>query len=291
MDLTTEVRESCAEIAGAARFVSIDETAFDRVEPGAGAATLDPAIHYLDGPADAVAGYLLALDAINFGSGWFPLLSKRSGLSGYGTIAAALADQVRQSGPLDGEVLLGMSSRRIAAILGQSAELELMALYAQALRSLGAFLGGRSALAVARGAPGAVGFARLLADGMAMFADRGFFKRAQIAAADLHLAGLVQWTDVDQLTIFADNLVPHVLRVDGVLRYDSQLAGLIDSGRMLRAGGPHEREIRACAVHACEGLARALEVPPRVLDNWLWSRGQLPRYKALARHRCQTVFY
>ena len=44
-----------------------------------------------------------------------------------------------------------------------------------------------------------------------------FFKRAQIAAADLALAGIAPADDLGELTLFADNLVPHVLRVDGVL--------------------------------------------------------------------------
>ena len=64
----------------------------------------------------------------------------------------------------------------------------------------------------------------------------------------------------------------------------------IDSGRLLPAG-EQEREIRACAVHACEGIARRLGVPPRILDVWLWNRGQAPEYKAVPRHRTRTVFY
>ena len=40
------------------------------------------------------AAYWLTLDAINFGSGWFPTLRKRDGLSGYNTIAAGLARPV-----------------------------------------------------------------------------------------------------------------------------------------------------------------------------------------------------
>ena len=59
-----------------------------------------------------------------------------------------------------------------------------------------------------------------LATGMAFFDDRGFYKRAQIVPNDLALAGVAEFADLDRLTIFADNLVPHVLRVDGVLRYD-----------------------------------------------------------------------
>jgi Potential Queuosine, Q, salvage protein family len=132
--------------------------------------------------------------------------------------------------------------------------------------------------------------AGMLAAGMAMFRDVGFYKRAQIAAADLALAGVAEFDDLDRLTIFADNLVPHVLRCDGVLRYDGRLAAQIDAARPL-AVGREEREIRACAVHACELLSASLGVPPRVLDNWLWNRGQEPGYKALPRHRCRNIFY
>ena len=61
--------------------------------------------------------------------------------------------------------------------------------------------------------------AAALAEGMPFFRDEGFYKRAQIVANDLALAGVAEFEDLDRLTIFADNLVPHVLRVDGVLRY------------------------------------------------------------------------
>jgi hypothetical protein len=51
-----------------------------------------------------------------------------------------------------------------------------------------------------------------------------------------------------------------------------------------------EREIRACAIHACE-LARRLTVAPRVLDNRLWNRGQARPYSERPAHRTHTVFY
>ena len=57
-----------------------------------------------------------------------------------------------------------------------------------------------------------------------------FLKRAQIAAADLHRAGVADFADLDRLTMFADNLVPHVLRLDGVLRFDPALVARIERG-------------------------------------------------------------
>ena len=168
---------------------------------------------------------------------------------------------------------------------------ELMDLYARALRQLGDFLGERSALDVVEAAgDSAERLAESLARGMPFFDDRGFYKRAQIVPNDLTLAGVARFDDIDRLTIFADNLVPHVLRVDGVLRYKPELAARIDREELL-APGEEEREIRACTLHACELIAAELAVAPRTLDVWLWNRGQEPRYKALPRHRTRTTFY
>src|SRR5579862_8931179 len=290
MGLTDEVRAYCAQIAASARSVAIDSAALGSFE-AAPHATLDPQLHPTEGRPEDVARHMLALDAINFGSGWFPTLRKRPGHSGYATIAAALAERTRAEGPWSNAQLRAIDSATIADALGQPRNHELMSLYAQALRALGRWLGERSVLeAVAAAGGSAETFATALANGMAMFADRGFYKRAQIAPANLALAGVATFRDLDRLTIFADNLVPHVLRCDGVLVYDERLAAHIDAGRQLRLG-PQEREIRACAVHACEALSARLGVTPRVLDNWLWNRGQAPEYKARPRHRCRCVYY
>ena len=170
---------------------------------------------------------------------------------------------------------------------------EIQRLIGRALRAVTDMkaLGERSVLELIGESGGsAQALATQLARAMAMFDDRGFYKRAQIVPANLALAGVASFTDLDRLTIFADNVVPHVLRCEGVLVYDPWLASHIDSGRLLPMG-PAEREIRACAVHACELLSARFGVSARVLDNWLWNRGQAPEFKALPRHRCRCVFY
>ncbi|MEA2143834.1 MAG: hypothetical protein QOI64_2264 [Solirubrobacteraceae bacterium] len=284
------MRASCARLAAGARSVTIDLDALADVVPEPPPA-LDPLRHFLDGSPAEVAAYFLTLDAVNFGSGWFPTLRKRAGSSGYFTVAWALADRFRAHGPWAPAQLRAISTDEVADTLGQPRDHELMALYAQALRTLGRFLGDRDALAVARGTRGsAQALAAELAGSMAMFADRGFYKRAQIVPANLALAGVARFKDLHRLTIFADNLVPHVLRCDGVLRYEPALAAHIDSGRLLPAGR-QEREIRACAVHACQLIAARAGASEHELDNWLWSRGQAPEYKAVPRHRTQTVYY
>ena len=270
--------------------MSIDLDALAHVEPGPRPA-LDPVRHFLDGSPADVAAYFLTVDSVNFGSGWFPTLRKRAGSSGYFTVAWAIADRFRAHGPWTPIELRALRTQEIAETLGQPPDHELMALYAQALRALGTFLGERDALSVVRAAGGsAEALATQLARGMALFADRGFYKRAQIVPANLALAGVAHFRDLHRLTIFADNLVPHVLRCDGVLRYDERLAAHIDAGRLLPAGRA-EREIRACAVRACELIARRVGASEHELDNALWSRGQAPAYKALPRHRTRTVYY
>ena len=290
MSLTDQVREGCRSIAESARFVSIDLDRLVELDPGP-PPELDADRHYLEGTPEDVADYMLALDTINFGSGWFPTLRKRPGMSGYFTVAASLADRWRSVGPWSPDELRALTGTEVASVLGQEPDHELMALYAEALRDLGRFLRDRRALDVVAEAGGsAERLASMLAGGMPFFDDRGFWKRAQITPNDLALAGVAEFSDLDRLTIFADNLVPHVLRVDGVLRYDPALAARIDAGELLPPG-EEEREIRGCAVHACELLAERLGMPARVLDTALWNRGQAPRYKSVPRHRTRTVYY
>jgi hypothetical protein len=127
-----------------------------------------------------------------------------------------------------------------------------------------------------------------------------FYKRAQITAADLSIAfkgrGRGHFNDLDQLTIFADNLVPHVLRMDGVLVYEESLIDRIAAGTLIPAGSAEEVEIRACAVHAVELVKDEIRktgqpINSPDLDNFLWNRGQQPHYKAVPRHRTRCVFY
>ena len=125
-----------------------------------------------------------------------------------------------------------------------------------------------------------------------------FLKRAQIAAADLNRAGVGDFHDLDQLTMFADNLVPHVLRLDGVLWFDPELVARIEREELIEHGSPEEVEIRACAVHAVELLvaaASAESLPTRPtaaqIDEILWNRGQAPEYKAVPRHRSRSTAY
>ena len=77
--------------------------------------------------------------------------------------------------------------------------------------------------------------------------------------------------------MFADNVVPHVLRLDGVLRFEPELVGRINAEELIEHGSDEEVEIRACAVHAVELLAA--HRPGRCaaeIDQLLWYRGRGP---------------
>jgi hypothetical protein len=287
MSLPDEVRRHCAEVARTARSVRID---LDASTVTSGVAGLNAEQHFLEGSPEQVARYVLVLDTINFGSGWFPTLRHGS----TDAMTERLTAFVRGRGGASwwGRELGEMSAAGVAAVLDEDAAHPLMALYAEGLAQLGAFVAERDALElIAAAGDSAARFAAQLAEGMAFFDDTGFFKRAQITANDLVLAGVATFDDIDDLTVFADNFLPHVLRLDGVLVLDETLAARIDHGELLESGSGEERELRACAVHACETLARRLGVAPRLLDNWLWNRGCEPAYLVRPAHLARTVFY
>lgn len=274
------VRAACATVAVEAAHVRIDTACIPGYAAALtldtlAAAELDPRHHFLGAPEDTAA-FVLTLDAINFGSGYFPHLRKRPGLSGYFTLAAALTDRFRARGPFTASELRALTADDCRLLFGQAPDGgpidELTAFFAGALNDLGRDLlerfDGRPAALVEAAGRSAARLVKMLA-ALPTFRDvatyRGravpFYKRAQLVAADLALAlggaGLGAFDGLDRLTIFADNLMPHMLRVDGVLRYDDALAAHVAAGELLTAGSPVEVEIRAAAVHAAELLVAA----------------------------------
>ncbi|WP_392508777.1 queuosine salvage family protein [Naumannella halotolerans] len=313
-DLLARVRDECAAATQQARHVRIDPEALadytDRLEPGAEAVPVFDAEHHYRGDPSSTLLAVLCLDAVNFGSGWFPRFRKRPGRSGYLTVAESLRDWFVQNPPTAAE-LAGVEVDRVGAIFGQSGNpqvADLMQLFGTALNQLGSLLvsdfSGDPELLV-RAADGQAGRLVQVLVQMPMFDDVAtvdgrrvsFFKRAQLTAVDLALAlpdhELGHFDDLDRLTIFADNLVPHVLHTDGVLEYDAELTEQIASGQLLPAGSRAEVELRAVAIHACELMVDRLggRATAADLDYLLWNRGADQRYRDRPRHRTETWFY
>ena len=315
-DVLARIRTACAQVTEQATDVHIDHA-----QLAAYARTLlrqdghvaeDPGRQRL-GDEESSAAFVIALDAINFGSGYFPYLHKRAGMSGYHTIASALRDRVAEHGPISARWLRTVDVSTCNEIFDQPDTVfaqELMGLFARALRDLGEFIGGfdDSFVAFIRSADHSAAHIVEQLDRMPYFHDvatyRGLrvpiYKRAQITAYDLAQAfagrDLGRFDDLHRLTMFADNLVPHVLRVDGVLRFSDELVARIERVDDIAAGSEPEVEIRAVGLHAVELLQRAVTALGRpmtsgAIDSILWNRGAGARYKAIPRHRARTVFY
>jgi len=309
--LSERVRAACAWVAEGASSVRIAEAELERYARAIGdGSSDDPAaglpVHEL--PAERRreerAALLLCLDAINFGSGWWPTIRKRPGMSGYDTIASGLAERFRTEGGWSAHELLELSPAALAGVFGQDIDHPLMALYADALKDVGEHVAGEYDGSFGAVVDAAAGSAPALAERVAAweaFADtseyRGeavpFFKRAQLVAADAQRTGVARLDGLERLTAFADNLVPHVLRVDGILHLAPALARAIDAGRLLEHGSAPEVELRACAVHAIERLVDRLDrqLCAAQVDSILWNRGRGAAYKAVPRPRCRTTAY
>jgi hypothetical protein len=300
------VRAACARVAGLARSVAIEGSA---IEPYAVALANShepppPDLPLAEGDRELRAAFVLCLDAINFGSGWWPTIRKRPGCSGYSTIEAGLAGRFRDEGAWPARELTGLTAADVARVTGQDPAHPLMEQYAVALRDVGervlAEHAGSFAAVVDAAGGSAVALADLLA-GWEAFADVStydgqsipFFKRAQIAAADVDRFGVAELRETERLTAFADNLVPHVLRVDGVLRLDPALEEAIEAEALLVHGSPEEVELRACAVHAMELLSAATDglLSPAQIDGALWNRGSAAHYKSRPRPRSRNTAY
>ena len=315
------IRTRCSEVTAGARLVHLDPDAGPAyatrlIAEGHGRSE-SPADPWLttEGEPEARAALVIALDAINFGSGYHPVVTKRPGLSGAVTMATSLREHAERSGGITAVGLAALTPSDAHTIFGQPHDGgpvdKLMTHMAVALADLGRLVieryDARFLNLVDDAAHSAAGLVGVL-DQLAFFHDVAlwrdlevpFYKRAQLTAADLARAfsgeGPGHFDDLDRLTAFADNLVPHVLRVDGVLRYEPELADYIDAGGLIRAGSEAEVEIRAAGVEAVERISAAMAdqghpTTPQALDFVLWFRGGAPTYKAIPRHRTRSVFY
>jgi len=320
MDIFEDIRHKTRLVAEAAKFVTIH---FDKLDAYAKALPietiknppLDADCHYL-GQAEQTLLYFLTLEAINFGSGYFPYLKNSVEGSGYFTVAKAWKTYFEKNTPVTAVDLTQLNTQDCLTIFGQSKDnepiVELMDLFVIALNQVGHFLLEKFEGAVKRmfesinhSAEGLVNlliqipcfqdFARY--DGLKV----PILKRAQITVADISLAfgnkGLGYFKDLDQLTIFADNMVPHVLRCDGIITYETSLANTIDTNQLVAAGSTQEIEIRACAIYVVELLrakfkAAGFDFTSVDLDYLLWNRGQAAFYETTYPiHLTRTTFY
>ena len=315
-----QIRTAASAVARQARHVHIHgEALADFAKRLDTHAPRDPCFNSTEDP-EATAAFVLALDAVNFGSGYFPLLRKRPSMSGYHTVAACLSDHVAARGPIDSTWLRGVTTAEVAVLFEQVPAdgtsppdqiVELMGLFTSAWHRLGEFIdsvGSGTALGSVAAADGSAARLVELLGEIPCYRDihhyRGmdvpFYKRAQISVHDLAAAlgnePPAEFSDLSELTMFVDNLVPHVLKMEGVLEFSADLASRVAAGDDITSGSEPEVEIRACGLHAVEMLVSELASSGRAcsaarIDGVLWHMGGAAEYKAAPRHRTRCTYY
>jgi hypothetical protein len=100
--------------------------------------------------------------------------------------------------------------------------------------------------------------------------------------------------DIDDVTVFADYLIPALLRERHVIEYSPSLADAIDQGTLVDEGSPEEVEIRLATAYVGERLLAAINrlrsdpINAFQLDQLLW---QGARTMELNHHYTDTVTY
>jgi hypothetical protein len=326
------VLSSTREVVLRARSVEIDARGLERlarqltrVESGVPMLT-PPAwpvqYHFYDGTARTL-NWTLLLDALNFcfwgekAQARWQIAYQGEILNGYWAEAAALRRGMEEGLPLwDARYLSNIKPEELAWLLrGLSDDQPGIPLFAERLwitREVGQVLlevaDGQFSHLVEKAQGSSVKLVLALAEHFTSFRDVAmyeqfevtFFKRAQICVADLASAFQGQawgaFSDLEQLTIFADYKLPQVLRHFGALVYSPELANQIEQQVLLAPGCAQEVEIRAATIWASELLRRELSdlleqpVTAALVDQLIWHLGQ-DATAMQPYHRVRTIYY
>lgn len=272
----------------------------------------DTTHHYI-GSQEDTAAYVLALDAINYGSGYKAAMAAEGWPLIEGSIYYSVSVRLKncfEKKPLTAHDLANMTTDRVHDILELPYQLQssaLAGLFAQGLRDLGQMIVRDHSGSFMNFVQGAQGSAATVVEKLGVlpqFADvhdyHGhaipLYKRAQIAAADLHLAfkriGVDLFYDMDRMTMFPDNGVPQVLEADGLMEYTPELKARIMRGEEIIGGSEEEIEIRACAGYVVAELARLSHKTDVEVDHIIWHRhAEDARYKPHPSHKTLSLFY
>jgi hypothetical protein len=318
-----EVLATAKNVAEKSSHVRINQEALKKfTQELAGRSTPLPAWdaeHHFQGNDEETTAYLLAVDTVNFcfwpppGSEKWEITYRGKNYSGYYGLAVSLKKALESKIPLtDASFLATLTMKQLKDIFAGTGVLQLMEERLRNLKELGRVLlekykGQASELVAATGGS-ALKLARVLASGFSSFRDEAtyqghkvfFYKRAQLFAADLHGAlegkGLGSFSDMEELTAFADYKLPQVLRHVGALEYSPGLAERVDRKIYLKAGSEDEVEIRANTIWAVELICREMkrlgkDVTASEIDWLLWNLGQDDQFRAKPYHRTLTTFY
>jgi hypothetical protein len=275
---------------------------------------------HLEGvPSAETARWIFVLDVLNHcfwpdpGQATWTVPFEGRAWSGYWGLAASLKRAVAEGVPVTrADFLADLRESTLRRIFRGEGEIPLFQERLANLREAGRILlvewGGDAARLVRAAERSGIRLVQQVVASFPSFRDEAaydgrricFWKRAQLLVSDLYHAfggeGLGAFTDVHELTAFADYKLPQVLRALGILSYDPSLEHAVDGLVPLAPGSPEEVEIRALTIWAVEEIRDALEragrpVTSAAVDQWLWQLGQLEPFRQKPYHRCRTIFY
>lgn len=263
--------------------------------------------------------WIFVLDALNFcfwadpGQPKWSIEYDGEELSGYWALAASLKRAFEEGVPLtNAEFLATISSKTGEKIFRGKQKIPLFQHRIHNLREVGTVLlekyDGTFVNVLQKANRSAVELVQEVVTNFPSFNDIAnyegktvyIYKRVQLLVADLYGAfegeGYGEFSDLDQLTIFADYKLPQVLRHYHVLEYDEYVSNLVDNYVHFTPGSPEEVEIRAATIQAVELIRQSLtnghgSIPSFKLDWWLWTLGQNDTVRVKPYHRTRTIFY
>lgn len=137
-----------------------------------------------------------------------------------------------------------------------------------------------------------------------------FYKRAQILVGDIWACfkgkDLGFFSDIDQITMFADYRVPQVLVHFEVMQYSPALLNVLEIGGIMESGCQEEIEIRGCSIHAVELLSSSVKailskanrtdqliVNSIIIDHFLWDfrRQYAQELSSIPFHKVVSIYY
>ncbi|SEN30139.1 queuosine salvage family protein [Nitrosomonas marina] len=320
-DLLKSVIESCQKVSKKSKYVHINEKAilsYIRKIPKVltQAYDYDAKIHYFDKSRENLLNYIFILGSVNFGSGFLLDTPDRSKQFGYRTIASRLKEYFENNHSLSSDRLISLNldcSNRIFKIPQDTEDgRQIGMLYRSAIAEMGQFIENQYNGSFSRAAEEALESTQIFLEKLINLNSFGdiaicggqkvyFLKKAQLLIADiiraLNYSPLSHKKLLAKLTIFPDNHLANVLRIENILEYSSELKNKVDNKIELLQGTDEEVELRAATVCAGQDIVQnrkkfGFETNAVEIDWYLWNVAKSSyTYTRKATHKTKTLFY
>ncbi|XP_039259045.2 queuosine 5'-phosphate N-glycosylase/hydrolase-like [Styela clava] len=276
---------------------------------------------------------IFAIDVLNF-SFWPDIPGKKYAVkyggklwTGYWSLVAALKRAEDEGKPVyDSEFMAEVEKKEFSDIFRSDTEIEIPLLdkrfegFKESGRVLLEKFNGSFINCIRQCERDAVTLMNLVVENFPSFRDESvfqnqrvaFYKRAQILVADIWCCfegkGLGEFTNIDEITMFADYRVPQSLEYFEILKYSEELKKALSQRIVFPPGHRFELEIRGSSIEAIERLTSQVRklladddikesklsgVNSITVDNFLWDYAREHREKInhLPFHLVRTIFY